>query len=752
MRLERVNIAKFRGIDSTSLASCGELNVLIGKNNSGKSTILDAIDGFFTVVSSPYLVASPDLRLRRGGDGLRLGQDSDFHRGDPDPQPIRISVDFALTADERDDIIKQIVSEAPQMRNALEGIGGDIRLRIEVTSVKNDRELAYVSRMQLVRDESTDPGSEARILLAITSDAAFEILARKGELNQATRQANDMLQLSGRIDADDFQSVRREARTGERSSATTAASMRLRRLLSISSSELGYDVDALIRHAEDYGDFIRQIETIALSRQNAAKAADEEPLEHSILTFSGEAHLVPAYAPKILERVGAISVLHLRDRRDPVGREEAQRLLSLKTRRKGPEVLRNIQETVHSLLGVSIDAFESENVSGDARAEMDVDDVLVEMNGAGIREALRLILDNELSQPQLLLVEEPEIHLHPALELSMLRYLRFASSRTQVFVTTHSTNFLDTSEMRNVYLTRREPWVSASLLDYEQAETAIPDELGLRLSSLFMYDRLVFVEGGSDEAILRELAPLVDVNFGQTNLGFVIMGSARNFTHYASEATIDFLTKRRVKMSFILDRDEASEEEVEALKQRLNGLAETHILNRREIENYLLVPRALAEFIAESRQLQGLDASDVSESLVSERLEECANSLRRLAVEKRILRSLFTPIYFDRNSVFENTDADFDSRLCAEIDRQIAALGERKTEIQARAEQEETLVSQIWDSRKLAIVPGDELLDCVCRKFGVRFKKRRDGSRIAQLLKVEELPTELTELLKRLVS
>jgi putative ATP-dependent endonuclease of OLD family len=749
MRLVRVDIAKFRAIDSTSLTSCGALNVLIGKNNSGKSTILDAIDGFFAVVSSPYLVASPDLLVGRGEVGFRLGKESDFHRGDSDLQPIRISVDFTLTASECDDIVKEIISEAPQMRNALEGIERDVRLRIEVTSIKNDRELAYISNMQLVQDEATDPGSQARILLALTSEAALEILGRKGELIQANRQAQDILQLAGRIDSEDFQVIRREARLGERPASSSA--MRLRRLLSVSSTELGYDIDSLIQHAEDYGDFTRQIETIAKTRRNAAKTADEEPLEHAILTFSGEARVLPSYAPKILERVGAISVLHLRDRRDPVGREEAQRLLSLKTRRKGPEVLRNIQETVHSLLGVSIDAFESD-ATGDARAEMDVDDVLVEMNGAGIREALRLILDNELSQPQLLLVEEPEIHLHPALELSMLRYLRFASSRTQVFVTTHSTNFLDTSEMRNVYLTRREPWVNASQLDYEQAETAIPDELGLRLSSLFMYDRLVFVEGASDEAILRELAPLVGVNFGQTNLGFVIMGSSRNFTHYASEATIDFLTKRRVKMSFILDRDEASEEDVEALKRRLGDLAETHILNRREIENYLLAPRALTEFIRESRQLQGLDADTVSESLVIEQIEESADGLRQLAVQKRILRSLFTPIYFDRNSVFEATDAEFDNRLCAEIDRQIAALGERKNEIQAMTEQVETSVGQVWDSEKLAIVPGDELLDCVCRKFEVRFKKRRDGSRIARLLKIEELPAELINLLKGLVS
>jgi putative ATP-dependent endonuclease of the OLD family len=103
-----------------------------------------------------------------------------------------------------------------------------------------------------------------------------------------------------------------------------------------------------------------------------------------------------------------------------------------------------------------VDAFasaESDSLSrrGQLAAEMDVDDFLVEVNGSGIKEALRLVLDVQFGNPQILLVEEPEIHLHPALEIGMLQYLKQVSSRCQVFITTHSTNFLDTAEMRNVY-------------------------------------------------------------------------------------------------------------------------------------------------------------------------------------------------------------------------------------------------------------------------------------------------------------
>lgn len=746
MRVVRVDINGFRGVESASLPSCGELNVLIGKNNSGKSTILDAIDGFFGVVSSGSLVAR--------GDGI-VGRDIDFHRGDGEPGPIRIAVDFALSQLELDEIVADVVAEAPQMKNALDAVAATERLRVEVTAVRGSSRqspFAYISNVALVDEDASSPsGKLSRVLLSLSSSAAIEMLDRIEKVSRAERQAFEVLEFGRRIDADDFQVLRRETTDRGVVNAT-----RLGRRMMAANPEITYEVENLIRHAENYGDFRRQLDAVASSVRTSAQRAGKEPLTHAVGTFSGDALTVPDYANSILARVGAITLLHLRDRRDPVGREEAQRLLSLKTRRKGPEVLKNIQETVHSLLGVSIDAFESERPSsapGEARAEMDVDEVLVEMNGAGIREALRLILDNELGAPLLLLVEEPEVHLHPALELSMLRYLKAASSRAQIFITTHSTNFLDTPEMRNVYLTRRDPWVSASLLDHEQAETAIPDELGLRLSSLFMYDRLVFVEGASDEAILRELAPLVGVNFGQSNVGFVVMGSARNFTHYASTATIDLLTKRRVKMSFILDRDEATEEEVAALTHRLNGVAEIHVLQKREIENYLANARALMHFIREKARLQNVELDDISTESVNAHLQECADGLQRLAVEKRVARSVCAPVFLDRHSVLSETGNDeFSARLAAEIERQLEGLRARLAGIASLTAQEEERVARVWKSGKMDIVPGDELLDAVCQKYGVRFKKRRDGARLAGLLSPNEVPLELVQLLRSLVA
>ncbi len=153
-----------------------------------------------------------------------------------------------------------------------------------------------------------------------------------------------------------------------------------------------------------------------------------------------------------------------------------------------------------------------------------------------------------------------------------MRHLKQIGCDCQIFITTHSTNFLDTAEMRNVYLAHRNGPTQIESLTPATAEASIPRELGIRLSSLFMFDRLVFVEGKTDEGVLREFASIVGINLAQQNVGFVQMGGVRNFAHFAAEQTMSFLSKRRVGLWFMLDRDERTDSDVEKLKQTLGGI------------------------------------------------------------------------------------------------------------------------------------------------------------------------------------
>ena len=86
MRLNSVSIENFRSVKAASLKDIGDFNVLIGKNNSGKSGILAAVYSFFQILSdgSPIRAAPP------------IGRLSDLTNKKTDA-PISISATFLLS-------------------------------------------------------------------------------------------------------------------------------------------------------------------------------------------------------------------------------------------------------------------------------------------------------------------------------------------------------------------------------------------------------------------------------------------------------------------------------------------------------------------------------------------------------------------------------------------------------------------------------------------------------------------------------
>ncbi|MFJ2291889.1 AAA family ATPase [Streptomyces sp. NPDC087894] len=70
MHLQTLHVNGFRSVADATLEECGELNVLIGKNNSGKSNILTAIKFFFDFFKGNGNVASTSPDVSRRGESL----------------------------------------------------------------------------------------------------------------------------------------------------------------------------------------------------------------------------------------------------------------------------------------------------------------------------------------------------------------------------------------------------------------------------------------------------------------------------------------------------------------------------------------------------------------------------------------------------------------------------------------------------------------------------------------------------------
>lgn len=731
MRLQTLRIANFRSINAASLEGCGNLNVLIGKNNSGKSNILTAIKFFFDFFKSEGNVATISPGVRRI---------TDFHERMLD-SAVNITGTLHLRKEEMDDLKEGIATEAPQVRNALFSSDRGTDITIQLTFLQEPIPVGYISSIVF----GSDIAENTSIIFAMGSDSAVEVARRMHQSTAAFSQIDAIEALSHRLDSEYWP---RSRPGGERSGAMSPMIRHVVEEIGAHTTEL----TRLVRNSPSYADF----QSACRNRIQELKAKVSEitstGIEHPVSTFSGDATEIPEYVSALVRQISGLGVHHLSEQRKPIGQEEAARILKLKTSRGQGEVLRGLQSVVSGLLGVQIDAFSSDDQhirrGLGVAAELDVDEFLVQVNGSGIREALRLILDYEFEKPQIMLVEEPEVHLHPALETALMEYMKGISAECQIFLTTHSTNFLDVGDLRNVYMIRKEPSTQIQLLDVTEAEEAIPQELGIRLSSLFMYDRLIFVEGPSDEQVLRSFADKLGVSFGQAALGFVTTGGARNFTHYATASTLKFLGKRNVKTVFVLDRDERDDEDLQKLQRQVSGVSELQLLNRRELENYLLAPSALAEFIAAKSGQVSTPAQDE----ISAAIDEICESLLTASIERRVLKKVCAPLYPDRQSVINRDDGiDFRASVISQLSKISESLTRLENELDALLRDAEAQVRQEWDSRKYEIVPGEEVLTMLLNRYGLRFNKRQDCVKIAALIRREEIPDEIAQVIRNLV-
>jgi predicted ATP-dependent endonuclease of OLD family len=733
MKLTYARIRRYRSIEQVDVPTCGALNVLIGKNNSGKSNVLSAISIFFQCLGRGSAVTlNPPV-----------GDEIDFFERDT-RQPIEIELTFCLSVEERSVLGRDIAAETPQMKNAVDALAELPALSCTLAITPPPTRFGYISSIVVgPTPAGTLPEKPNRNLLTIAPAAAEELRANLSVSQRSARDEEALRRLLTTIDADDW----RRIKASEGGRPPFPYLFRNMTFGSSPSAEIQELVTGLFSTCGSFAEFEGGIQSASSRFHAAAEAAATRPLANFVGTFSGEQSALPGYANRLLTSLAGTKVLYLTEQRKAIGREEATRLLSLKVKRGGAEDLQRIQQTVAALLDVKIDAFESSagGRRGDTPlAELDVNNFLVEVNGSGIREALRLVLDVEFRQPNILLVEEPETHLHPALETGMMRYLQRISSQCQVFLSTHSTNFLDTGEMKNVYLVSKEGSTSVQPLNIEAAEAELPRELGIRLSSVFMFDRLVFVEGASDEDILREWADKLEVNLSQQNVGFIHMGGVRNFTHFASQATMAFLSHRRVRMWFVLDRDEKDRGDVEKVVKALDGRAETAVLRKREIENYLIVPRAIRKLM----EIKSEKPAKLSESDIVKAIDECADELKELAVEKRVVKSVCGPVYASAVRVLEgDSKLPVAQRTIEELDRMAAEIENRKKTIEKSLAEARSDVEREWPRRKTELVPGDLLLDRVMRRAGLRFRKEKDGARLARVMTKDELDEEMTKLI-----
>jgi hypothetical protein len=209
---------------------------------------------------------------------------------------------------------------------------------------------------------------------------------------------------------------------------------------------------------------------------------------------------------------------------------------------------------------------------------------------------------------------------------------------------------------------------------------------------------------------------------------------------------------------FVLDRDERSDAGVRALLAKPALADRCHVLDRRELENYLLLcPRAVLQALREkhAHDTKIRDRlSTVGEEEIAEKIRAAADGLRATVLVRRIrwdLPGLEQGVLpdADRDALVAAADSpDLATRIGEVVDRTLAGL-KGKIDLPALVERHRRELTEAWvdADKRLALAPGEEVLDAVYQEYGSAFRKSKDIGRIARAMQKEVIPDEVRRVI-----
>lgn len=279
----------------------------------------------------------------------------------------------------------------------------------------------------------------------------------------------------------------------------------------------------------------------------------------------------------------------------------------------------------------------------------------------------------------IVIIDEPEIYLHPDVQRQLLSILR--GIEADVLLATHSVEIMGEADPSEILLVSKGSRSAKRLKDIEGVQVAL-ESLGsaqnVTLTHLARTKKIMFVEGMGDYKSIRRFAK---------NMGFNDLASGNDLTAFESggfsswekiksfawgvKNTID----ADMQLFAVYDRDYYCEDQIDEILDSLRAeLTHAHIHQRKEIENYLLVIPVLDRVLTKQVSLRARQSGEEIEieKGISQYLEEITNDLKVDAqsqyIAKRISyhqgRGIDTgTISREAIEAFENLWGNIDSRM-----------------------------------------------------------------------------------------
>lgn len=358
-----------------------------------------------------------------------------------------------------------------------------------------------------------------------------------------------------------------------------------------------------------------------------------------------------------------------------------------------------------------------------------------------------------------IIIDEPELHLHPSLARVLLKTMQELKPFNQVWLATQSSEVIDHAGRDKVFFVRRNDQNLA-----EVVASTDEDEALLCLRDFFGYSgyvglarSMVFTEGRNASADRKTFSMITQI--ANQEVKFIPSGSCSELERL-NRAVLSIIESEVgwCKFYLIRDRDYLDEESLKAKREKCSD--RMFILDKHELENYLL------NFQVISNVLTQIYDQDVSAMQVEEVFRQCA-----IEMSGDVLREL---VSYRLNMKFQSEDFSvpklfsgqlsfregaWGQQILGQLENQLGArctqissdLGQRINSIEfsrefeaGKREVETAINADSW----VDLFPGKELLNSFSKKRGLPSSPALQNLIIKEMARdINDCPKELREIL-----
>ncbi|MEG1312394.1 MAG: AAA family ATPase [Romboutsia sp.] len=259
----------------------------------------------------------------------------------------------------------------------------------------------------------------------------------------------------------------------------------------------------------------------------------------------------------------------------------------------------------------------------------------------------------KISQRQntyILLIEEPEVYLHPKLQRKMIDTLVNISETNQVLFTSHSPITVSKLSKEQIKLVIKEKGV-ATIEDINPK--VVIDELGIKSDDILTHKGIIFVEGKDDKAIFEIVLEKIEEGLSE-KINVIDAGKCQDLKFYANA---ELLINNRFSTPTLIVRDTDTKESSkrreelanEIINQRNNKPSEE--IQQKIKESIVILDRySLEGYFIDEKLLEVLDinSEDIGKAV---KCYECqydhySKQAHQNIVKESVVSSWYQPKYF----------------------------------------------------------------------------------------------------------